>query len=97
MDFNLIISPRAQKEIENAAEFYFEINSNLGLKFFQQLESSYEVIVNNPFYQKRYKDFKAFSIKKFPFLLFFIIDDEKNTIRILSCFHTSRDSIKHPK
>ncbi|WP_445455352.1 type II toxin-antitoxin system RelE/ParE family toxin [Flavobacterium sp. HNIBRBA15423] len=97
MVFDLIISKRAQFEIENAVEYHAEININLASKFYIQLDSAYQNITVNPYYQKRYKNFRGITITNFPFILFFIIEEKQQQIKILSCFHTSRDSKKYPK
>ena len=34
MDFKVIVSKKAQDEIENASDYYAEININLAFKFF---------------------------------------------------------------
>lgn len=97
MDFDLIVSKRAQFEIENAIDYYAEISINLASKFYIQLDFAYQNISANPYYQKRYKNFRAITITSFPFILFFIIEEEKQQIKILSCFHTSRNPKKYPK
>lgn len=44
MGFKIIVSKKAQSEIENAIEYYAEINSNLALN------ETYSKIEINPFY-----------------------------------------------
>lgn len=48
--FKIIVSKKAQSEIENAIEYYAEINSNLALKFYSALNETYSKIEINPFY-----------------------------------------------
>ena len=79
MVFNLIVSKRAQFEIENAVEYFAEININLASKFYVQLNSAYQNITVNPYYQKRYKNFRGITITNFPFILFFIIEKTTTT------------------
>lgn len=50
MGFKIIVSKKAQSEIENAIEYYAEINSNLALKFYSALNETYSKIEINPFY-----------------------------------------------
>lgn len=79
MDFNLIVSTQVQAEIENALEYYTEINFNLATKFYAALNESYNKLKINPFFQKRHKDYRGIKLYKFPFLLFYIVDEENKT------------------
>ncbi|MFK7059415.1 type II toxin-antitoxin system RelE/ParE family toxin [Flavobacterium oreochromis] len=97
MDFEIRVSKKAQKEIENALDFYCEINIKLGHKFLLAIEETYLKISKNPYYQIRYKNYRATTINKFPFLLFYTIEENTNSIKILSCFHTSKSTKKYPK
>lgn len=97
MGFKVIVSNKAQEEIENAIEYYAEINSNLAFRFYSEVTEIYKKLELNPSYQIRHKNYRAIPLKVFPFLLFYIHDEESNTIKILSCFHTAKNSKKYPK
>lgn len=97
MGFKIVVSKKAQVEIENAIEYYSEINSKLALRFYVALKETYAKLEINPYYQIKLKNYRAVPVTKFPFLLFFVIDDDKELIKILSCFHTSRNPKKYPK
>ncbi|MDI1317300.1 type II toxin-antitoxin system RelE/ParE family toxin [Flavobacterium sp.] len=97
MGFNIIVSKKAQNEIENATEYYAEINLNLALRFYNELTETYKRLELNPIYQIRHKNYRAIPLKIFPFLLFYVCDEKKKIIKVLSCFHTSKNSKKFPK
>ncbi len=97
MEFKIIISPRAQLEIEVITDYYFEVSPNVIPKFYEMLEQTYGFLKINPFFVERYKKFRAVPIFKFPYLLFYAIDENNKTIKILSCFHTSRSNKNYPK
>ena len=97
MAFKIIVSKKAQDEIENASDYYAEINTALAFKFYSALTETYKKLELNPNYQIRYKNYRAIPLKIFPFLLFFSCDEKSKTIKILSCFHTSKNSKKYPK
>ncbi len=97
MDFKIIVSKKAQDEIENASDYYAEININLAFKFFSELTETYNKLELNPNYQIKHKNYRAIPLKIFPFLLFYIVDEDNKTVKILSCFHTSKNSKKYPK
>jgi mRNA-degrading endonuclease RelE of RelBE toxin-antitoxin system len=97
MGFKILVSKKAQDEIENATAYYAEINSNLAFKFYTELTETYKKLELNPTYQIRYKNYRAIPLKIFPFLLFYVFDEENEIIKILSCFHTSKKTKKYPK
>ncbi|MDN3676867.1 type II toxin-antitoxin system RelE/ParE family toxin [Flavobacterium paronense] len=97
MGFKIIVSKKAQDEIENATDYYAEINITLALKFFTELKATYNTLKLNPNYQIKHKNYRAVPLKIFPFLLFYVVDVDNKTIKILSCFHTSKNSKKYPK
>ncbi len=97
MEYKLIVSKRAQKEIENAIDFYSEASNIAPAKFIENLEKSYQDILRKPHQRLHYKNVRAIKITKFPYNLYFIINDEKLSIRILSCFHQKRNPTKRPR
>jgi mRNA-degrading endonuclease RelE of RelBE toxin-antitoxin system len=97
MAYKVIISPRAQIEISEVIEYY-RIHSNLTpFVFIQSLEISYKTLEINPFFRKRYKNIRGLNIKKFPHTLFYQIDEESKVVKVLSCFHSSRNPSRRPQ
>jgi plasmid stabilization system protein ParE len=96
MVYKIIVSPRAQKEIENAIDYYALYSSDAPLNFITALKDVYNSLRTNPFFRVRYKNVRALKIKHFPHSLYFIINENQNTIRVLSCFHNKRNPNKRP-
>lgn len=63
---------------------------------FEDLQSAYDSLEINPYYQIRIKNFRALPLNKFPYLLFFEIIEERKVVRISALFHTAQDSEKWP-
>jgi toxin ParE1/3/4 len=97
MAYRIIVSPRAQKEIENAIDYYTLYSNDAPLRFITLLKEGYNTLAQNPSARIRYKNIRALKIKKFPYSLYFLIDETENTVRILSCFHNKRNPDKRPK
>ena len=96
MAYKVIISPRAQIEISETIEYY-RIHSDVApFVFIQSLEKSYKTLESNPFFRKRYKNIRGLNIKKFPHTLFYQIDEARKVVKILSCFHSSRNPSYRP-
>jgi len=97
MAYKIIISPLAQKEIENAIDYYSDLSVNTPLKFIQKIEETYSLISNNPYFRIYYKNFRGVVIKGFPFMLFYVITEDEQKVIIYSCFHTSKNPRKYPQ
>jgi plasmid stabilization system protein ParE len=97
MAYKIIVSPRAQKEIENAIDFYALYSENAPEKFILALKHSYKALAINPFFTVFYKNIRGLKIEKFPYSLYFTINEELNTVKVLSCFHNKRNPRKRPK
>ncbi len=67
MGFKIIVSKKAQEEIENAVAYYAEINISLALRFYNELSETYKKLEINPDYQIRHKNFRAIPLKVFLF------------------------------
>lgn len=97
MAFKVIVSPRAQKEIETSIDFYIERSENAPKDFILALEKAYESLSINPFYALRYKNVRSLKLAKFPFSLFFTINEDQQLVQVLSCFHNKRNPNKRPQ
>jgi toxin ParE1/3/4 len=95
--FKIIVAHRAQKEIEQVIDYYALYSDDAPLKFFTSLSEAYTTLSVSPFYSVRYKNVRALKLKKFPFLLYFTVNETRSTVRILSCFHNKRNPVKRPR
>jgi plasmid stabilization system protein ParE len=96
MDYKLVITPLAQKDIEKAIEYYTEVSTNAPVNFLNAIENAYKTLEINPHFRILYKNYRALPLKKFPFILVFIINNE-NEVIVNACFHTSKSTKKYPK
>jgi plasmid stabilization system protein ParE len=97
MAYKIIVSPRTQKEIENTIDYYALYSTDAPSNFILALKEAYSTLELNPFYRVRYKNVRALKIKRFPHSLYFAINEDKNIVRILSCFHNKRNPTKLPR
>ncbi len=96
MAYKIIVSPRAQKEIENAIDFYALYSKDAAINFLSSLKEAYNTLEISPFFRIRYKNIRALKIKRYPHSLYFNIDENKNIVRVLSCFHNKRHPQNRP-
>lgn len=90
MGYNLIIKPKAEKDLYNALEWYKDQNDNLPLKFMTIINNSLERIQKNPeHYQKRYFEIRILFTKKFPYGVYYTV--EENSIYVHAILHTKQN------
>lgn len=90
MIYQLKISPIANIELLDSIEWYNTQKDKLGFEFFHEIENAFELIKKNPLlFAKIYKDFRMLLINRFPFEVFYSIED--NMILIHHIFHSSRN------
>ena len=86
---------RALTEIDFAILWYEEQRRNLGAHFLDCVETAVQNISKNPkMYQKKYSDFRGCPIRRFPFSIFYTIEDFE--IIIHSVFDNRQDPDKRP-
>jgi len=90
------LSPRAQNEIEDAIDYYELYSIDAPLNFISILNQTYKILEEKPFLRIRYKKVRAIKIRRFPYLLYFVVNETNKTLRILSCFHNKRNPKKRP-
>ena len=97
MIFEIVIEPRALLDIQDAIDYYESKQAGLGDYFYQEIDEHLELLSENPFFQIRYKDYRGLPIKKFPFIIFYFIDEKLKKVYVLSIFNTSMNPLKYPK
>jgi len=97
MAYKIIVSPSAQINIDKAIEYYIENASFLvASEFFDELQNCYRHLELNPFNQIRIKSYRASPLDRFPYLVFYELDEEQPYVRILAVFNTNQDPGKWP-
>ncbi len=86
-----------KKKIISAIDYYLLNSAEATKKFILAIRNTYNSLELNPFYQVCYKSIRSIKIKKLPYSLYFLVNDEIKTVRILSCFHNKLNSSKKPK
>ena len=87
MVYKIIISLRAQQEIEDAIDYYAIRSSDAPKDFISALNETYAILSVNPHFRICYKNVKTIALNVFPYSLFYTINEKEHMIRLLSCFH----------
>ena len=96
MDFSFKFLPIAEENIEEATDYYANISLKVLKNFNNQFDITINKIVSNPYFQKRFKHIRALRVKKFPYIIFYEINEEEKMIYILSVFCTHQNPDKYP-
>ena len=92
MPHSINLTPASIEDLQSAMDYYNSRSTNLGFRFTNEVDRSLQAIVKMPFaYGYRHKNVRAKLLNRFPFLIFFIIDDKKSTIEVLRIFNTNQD------
>lgn len=92
MVYKIIVDTTASVDITESMDWYNHVSAGLGLEFYKQVQAVFKIIRKNPLaFDIRYKTSHTAIIKKFPFMVHYFVDFEKNTVVIISVLHTSRN------
>lgn len=90
MKYELIIHSCAESEISDAALWYEKQRRGLGSEFLQCIDAALESIQRAPnLYTNIYKNVRRALIKRFPYSIFYILENGK--IVIIAVFHEKRN------
>lgn len=97
---NLFYTSRAKEDIDLAFAWYERQRRGLGFDFLDCMESSVNLIIETPDLYKfivldKHLKFQVCIIRRFPFSIFYTVEDEK--IIIHSVFDNRQNPDKYPK
>ncbi len=96
MGYDLIISPRAEIEIENAADWYKNKQYGIEKRFLQLIALHLKGIRKNPYmYPIKHVILRECVMRPFPFLIIYSVENN-NSIIVHSVFNTHQNPTKKP-
>ncbi len=94
MNFSLVIETRAIGDIQEAIDYYDGQQPGLGERFKGALNKRLLTLEKNPFFRVRYDQVRCLSVKKFPYMVHFTVNERQQVVTVLAVFHTSLDPKK---
>lgn len=92
MSFGLVFKRLAEAEIAEVFAWYDQNGLDQGRAFLVELERVERFVRLNPLlYAKVEGDIRRANLRRFPYSLFYVVDDD--TVTVLSCFHQHRDPL----
>ena len=90
MNYRIIIRPEAEDDLIDEYNWYEEQSKGLGFDFLRCIDASLNSIKHYPkMYRKIYKNIHRAFIRRFPYGIFYLIDEDK--IVVLAILHAKRD------
>jgi toxin ParE1/3/4 len=89
MVFDIVLHPKAQADIEQALDYYSNINVKIASALYNDLQIAYSKLSSNPFYQIRYDHFRCLPLGQFPYMIHYRLNEEQYIVEILGIIHTS--------
>ena len=74
----------AEQDLNEIAIHYQKLSAELGDKFYEEIRTAIESLKINPFYQPFSNDIRKINLKKFPFKVFFKLDEEKKIVFVIA-------------
>lgn len=98
MTYKIVVTPVAQKHIEEAIIYYKNKASNkVATMFIEDYKKTLAAIQKVLYFKLFFENFRGKPLKKFPFIVFYSLDEERKIIFINAVFNTHQDTNKYPK
>lgn len=92
MNYKIKIDKDALIDIQEITDWYNCELQGLGSRFQKQTVIQINALKNNPFiHATRYDDIRCVVIKKFPFLIHYVINESQKAVTVFAIIHTSRN------
>ncbi len=91
MKYKIQIEPEVKIDIQDAITWYNSQQKGLGRKFYSEVKTTFKHLMTNPYFEIRYDNVRCFPLKKYPYIVYFTINDIDKILIIRSVFHTSRN------
>jgi plasmid stabilization system protein ParE len=90
--FRIKIEPEALEDIRDITDWYNEAQEGLGKRFQNTVIKQINSLKKDPqIYAIRYNEIRCVIVKKFPYMVHFYIDSEKNTVEVLAVISFARN------
>ncbi len=96
MNYKIITTPIANEHTTETYFYYNKISNKVSKSFLKEIKNTYKSLKINPFYQIRTEKYRAIPLSKFPFLIFFEVDETKKTIKVVALFNTHQNPENYP-
>lgn len=91
--YQAVILPIAKQDIKEAVAWYNERQPGLGKRFTDHVRQTVSYIRQNPnAVAIRYDNVRTSLLDTFPYMIHFLVDNDRKMITVLAVLHTARDT-----
>jgi len=94
LSYKVSLSNDAENDIDCSFMWYEIQKPKLGYDLIKSIDKKLETVSRNPFaYPIVYKNIRRTLIKRFPFCIYYDVDNEIKGVRVIAVFHNSRNPL----
>ena len=91
MKYKLVVSVDAENDIEDAMDHYENQQKGLGKRYLLSVKVATKLIIQSPFgFAKIFMEIRKVNTQKFPYSLFYSIEEEQKEVVVFAVIHNSR-------
>ncbi len=92
MGYTIKLLPVVHKDLRAAKKWNNDQKAELGEEFKSEVNKEIDYIGEFPeHYQRKYKELRQSLANRFPYAIFYLVEEEKKQVVIFGVLHTSRD------
>lgn len=92
MSYTIKLLPVVYKDLQKAKKWYNDQREDLGEEFKTEVNKELAYIKEYPeHYQQKYKELRQSLVTRFPYAIFYLVEEEKKRIIIFGVLHTRRN------
>ncbi|MDP2686710.1 MAG: type II toxin-antitoxin system RelE/ParE family toxin [Aequorivita sp.] len=92
MGYKIKLLPIVYMDLQKAKKWYREKNETLTQDFKVEVDKEIDYIGAYPeHYQRKYKELRQSLITRFPYAIFYLVEEEQKRIIVFGVLHTSRN------
>ena len=92
MSFKIKLLPIVHTDLRMAKKWYHEKSETLAKEFKLEVDKEIDYIAEYPeYYQRKYKELRQSLVTRFPYAIFYLVEEEQKRIIVLGVLHTSRN------
>lgn len=90
--YRVILLPKVLEDLKEAKKWYATINPTLAKDFKIQVNKEIDCIAEFPeHYQRRYKELRQSLVARFPYSIFYLVQDDQKQLVVFAVLHFRRN------
>jgi plasmid stabilization system protein ParE len=95
MSYHYVLHEKAQQEYEEAIEWYIARSIKAAENLILRVEYTLKQICDNPVrWRNEYKNYRELGVKKYPYVIIYTVEEDKQRVVVTAFFHASRNPKK---